>query len=112
MTRWLDGIGRVTVKAYTGATLRGDFVMAPDGVTPIGYCRAPGWMQVEGWCHVKLDTMPENSGVIIMKNREQMAARARYRHAQRHGPRAARSKGYGPNYSRDVEAYDPNEAVN
>jgi hypothetical protein len=109
--RWTDGQGRITIKRDTGDTLRNRFVMR-DG-QPIGVCRAPGWLQIYGAIRVHADLPPGVSyDVMVQENREQMAARARYHWKQRHGPRAERSRGYGPNYDADVVDYDPDDTVN
>ena len=82
---WIDGMGRGTVKFDTGATPRGD-LLCRDGV-PLGVVVAPGWIWVSGPCLVRVDG-PAGDW------REWMTKQARYRRAQRHGPRALRSRGW------------------
>lgn len=46
MKPWRDGLGRYTIKAPTGTARPQEFVF--DGDTPLGVCRAPGWVIIYG----------------------------------------------------------------
>ena len=89
-TSWRDGLGRVTIKRATGESRRGDVMLGPEGQV-IGVCRAPGWMQIYGPILVTVD--PACLGETVAEARQFMATQARYRHRQRHGPRAERNRG-------------------
>ena len=85
-------MGRITIKADTGSAARFSLVFR-DG-QPIGYCRAPGWLQVFGPCHIRAASLTGITfDTVLVQNREQMAKKARYRWVQRHAPRAMRSHG-------------------
>ncbi len=101
-TRWQDGMGRITIKCDTGAVPR-SAVMTRAG-TVLGVVRAPGWLQIYGPAHITIAPM---SGDWLRENRERMAEKARYRRMQRHGPKALRSRGYGPGY----HAVDADETI-
>lgn len=72
---WLDGLGRRTVKAQTGAAKRGDMLTLPDG--RVGLCRALGWVQVYGPAAVGVDATPEDLARWLEEGRRRMAERAR-----------------------------------
>lgn len=96
MKPWRDGMGRLTIKADTGAWPRGAFVPLANGCA--GVVRAPGWAVIYGPVDVNV------SGVTASDRREQrerMAARARYHWRQRHWPRAMRLRGFGPRPDHD-----------
>jgi hypothetical protein len=84
---WRDGMGRVTIKADTGTAQPFDFVTVG---TLQGVVRRPGWLIIFGPTRINV------TGVDRSDYRARLAERARYRRAQRHGPRALRNHGYGP----------------
>jgi hypothetical protein len=84
---WRDGMGRLTIKTDTGTAQPFDFITA-GGIK--GIVRRPGWLIIYGQSSIRV------TGVDRSDYRARLAERARYRRAQRHGPRALRNHGYGP----------------
>jgi hypothetical protein len=74
MTRWRDGMGRVTVKADTGPAARHTLLRVGGHV---GVVRAPGWLIVHGPATVAVEGRPTRD-----QDRADLADVARARRAR------------------------------
>jgi hypothetical protein len=103
LKRWRDGMGRVTVRCEEVSSHAKGAPVTVQGV--FGVVRQPGWLQIYGPCTMQTGYRP--TAEERRAHRERVAERARYRRRQRHGPRAERSRGYGPPL--DVEPWELTE---
>jgi hypothetical protein len=97
MATWRDGMGRTTIKVDTGDAEPGSLFQS-GGM--LGIVRRKGWLFVYGPVRMNVVGVGAYDDTPIRE-------KARKHHAQRHGPRHLRDRGYGPNWWLDEADAEP-----